>query len=194
MEFVGLSLDQQGTIRNWIGETKAEAEIGVRPRLASEARKDPDRRGAGQGGMPLAVRKRRWKRWVFLLGLAAILVGVWWWRWNRGWAELESGFRVNETAEQPEARVPAEVMEKLVKHRVDPDYPAAARPGKLQGVVVIDVVVGSDGSVVDMHAVNGPEILAKAAMAALRWWRFEPYRVNGRPAVVETIVAVEFKP
>jgi outer membrane biosynthesis protein TonB len=31
-------------------------------------------------------------------------------------------------------------------------------------------------------------------MAALRWWRFEPYRVDGRPIVVETTVAVEFKP
>jgi protein TonB len=45
-----------------------------------------------------------------------------------------------------------------------------------------------------MHALNGPEMLAEAAMDALRWWRFEPYRVDGQPAVVETTVAVEFKP
>jgi len=54
-------------------------------------------------------------------------------------------------------------------------------------------VVGRDGSVVSMHALNGPEVLARAAMDALRWWKFEPYRVNGEPAVVETTVAVEFK-
>jgi outer membrane biosynthesis protein TonB len=36
--------------------------------------------------------------------------------------------------------------------------------------------------------------LAEAAMDALRWWRFEPYRVEGQPVVVETTVAVEFKP
>jgi outer membrane biosynthesis protein TonB len=30
-------------------------------------------------------------------------------------------------------------------------------------------------------------------MDALRWWKFEPYRVNGEPAAVETTVAVEFK-
>jgi protein TonB len=59
---------------------------------------------------------------------------------------------------------------------------------------VLDVVVGSDGSVVDVHALNGPEVLARAATDALRWWRFEPYRVEGQPVVVATTVAVEFKP
>lgn len=44
-----------------------------------------------------------------------------------------------------------------------------------------------------MHSPNGPEALARAAMDALRWWKFEPYRVNGEPAVVETTVAVESK-
>jgi hypothetical protein len=27
----------------------------------------------------------------------------------------------------------------------------------------------------------------------LRWWKFEPYRLNGEPAVVETTLAVEFR-
>jgi protein TonB len=44
-----------------------------------------------------------------------------------------------------------------------------------------------------MHPLNGPDVLAGAAMDALRWWKFEPYRVNGEPAIVETTVAVEFK-
>ncbi len=133
--------------------------------------------------------------WIFLLVSAAILLVVLWWRWNRGWEDLESGLEATEkTTLKPEAHVPAEVMAKLVVHRVDPEYPEAARPAKLQGVILLDVVVGRDGSVVDMHAVSGPEVLSRAAMDALRWWRFEPYRVEGQPAVVETTVAVEFKP
>jgi outer membrane biosynthesis protein TonB len=28
----------------------------------------------------------------------------------------------------------------------------------------------------------------------MRRWRFEPYRVDGQPVVVETTVAMEFKP
>jgi periplasmic protein TonB len=47
--------------------------------------------------------------------------------------------------------------------------------------------------VLSMKPLNGPDMLARAAMDALRWWKFEPYRVNGEPAVVETTVAVEFK-
>ena len=65
---------------------------------------------------------------------------------------------------------------------------------KVQGVIVLDVIVGRDGSVLDVHALNGPEILAQSATDAMRWWRFKPYRVDGQPAVVETTVAVEFKP
>jgi protein TonB len=85
-------------------------------------------------------------------------------------------------------------MEKLLVHRVDPDYPEAARSAKLHGVIVLDIVVGRDGSVVEMRPLSGPDVLARAAMEAVRWWRFEPYRVNGEPGVVETTVAVEFKP
>ncbi len=141
----------------------------------------------------------RWKPagWVFLLLSAAILVAVLWWHWNRGWDNLESSLQKNENTiepQRPQAHVPAEEMEKLVTHRVDPEYPVAARPGKLQGVIALDVVVGRDGSVLDVRALNGPEVLAQAAMDALRWWRFEPYRVDGQPVVVETTMAVEFKP
>jgi protein TonB len=120
-----------------------------------------------------------------------------WWRWNRGWEDIEGGLRKNEKtteALQPQARVPAEVMQKLVTHRVDPDYPLEARQAKLQGVIELDVIVGRDGSVVDVRARNGPAVLAQAAMDAMRWWRFEPYRIDGKAAVVQTTVAMEFKP
>jgi len=192
MEFVGLSAEQQAAIRDWAGAAKAEVELGVRPTTVFEAGKDPAKDTSDGGGPRPPTRKRTRKRWMFLLLSAAILLAGFWWRWNRGWADLESDLQKN--AAHPQVHVPAEAMEKLVTHRVDPDYPEAARPGKLQGVIVLDVVVGRDGSVVDVHAQNGPEVLARSAMDALRWWRFEPYRIDGQPVVVETTVAVEFKP
>jgi TonB family protein len=195
MEFVGLSLEQQAAIRDWAGAVKAEPELGVRPKIPIEAGKGSESGGSGSGQPP--IRKRRGRGWILLLVSAGILLAVLWWRWNRGWEDLESSLQKNEkTTEppQPQAHVPAEVMEKLVIHRVDPDYPAAARRRNLQGVIVLDVVVGRDGSVAEAHALNGPEVLAQAAMDALRWWRFEPYRVEGQAVVVETTVAVEFKP
>ncbi len=195
MEFVGLSVEQQAAIRDWAGEAKAEPELEVRAKIPVAAGKGSE--SGRSGGAPPPPRKRFGRGWIFLLMSAAILLAVLWWRWNRGWEDLESGLQENEKITeppQPQAHVPADVMEKLVTHRVDPDYPAAARPEKLQGVIVVDVVVGRDGSVADMHALNGPEVLAQAAMDALRWWRFDPYRVEGQPVVVETTVAVEFKP
>jgi protein TonB len=53
--------------------------------------------------------------------------------------------------------------------------------------------VGRDGSVIRVRALNGPDVLARAAADALRWWKFEPYLINGEAATVETTVAIEFK-
>jgi TonB family protein len=196
MEFVGLSAEQQAAIRAWAGEARAEPEPGVRAKVPIEVAAGKARERVGSGGARPPSRERRGRRWIVLLVSAAILVAALWWRWNRGWEDLESSLRrsVTTAEQQPQAQVPADVMEKLVTHRVDPGYPAAARAGKIQGVIVLDVVVGRDGSVVDVHAKNGPEVLAQAATDALRWWRFEPYRIDGRPTVVKTTVAVEFKP
>ncbi len=196
MEFVGLTAKQQAAIRNWAADARAVPEMGVAPRTAAQATKAAKSTGWHGGGVQLPISGRRGV-WTIALVLVAILLAIFFWSWNRGWEELESDLETNERtidAVDPQVHVPADEMEKLVTHRVDPDYPAAARPERLRGVIVLDVVVGRDGSVVDVHALNGPEILAQAAISALRWWRFEPYRVDGQPVVVETTVAVEFKP
>ena len=95
--------------------------------------------------------------------------------------------------EQPPVRVPADVMQKLLVHRVEPGYPPQAREQNLQGIIALDIVVGPDGSVRSVRALNGPDVLARAATDALRWWKFEPYRVKGEVVPVESTVAVEFK-
>jgi len=198
LEFVALTAEQRDAIRNWAKEAKAETEIRVSPVIAM-ATKTGDAGGVARktwsSGAPRPRKKRFGIGWTILVVLAAFAAGVLWWRWNRGWEQLESGLRTPEVAaaEKPRMQVPADVMQKLLVHRVAPTYPAEARKANLQGIIALDIVVGRDGSVVSMHALNGPEVLARAAMDALRWWKFEPYRVNGEPAAVETTVAVEFK-
>ena len=214
LEFVGLSSDQQTAIRDWVKEARAEVvtEVAAGPGVATRVVSDriagekiiEEKRGYDSGGSNgggggsgrQKKKKRNWLAWVAsLLVLAAIGAGVFWWRWNQGWADLEAGLKNEATAsaEKPQAQVPAEVMQKLLVHRVEPVYPAQARQARLEGVIALDIIVGRDGSIISMKALNGPEVLARAAMDALRWWKFEPYRVNGDPAVVETTVAVEFK-
>jgi TonB family protein len=193
LEFVGISAEQQAVIRDWAKEAGVEAEFEVTPESTIE--EQVGGRGTSGGGPGNPKKRRVMLAWMILLVLAAFAGGVFWWRWNRAWEELESGLKSQDVAsmEKPQAQVPAEVMEKLLVHRVEPVYPPAARQAKLQGIIALDIVVGRDGSVVSIHALNGPDVLARAAMDALRWWKFEPYRINGEPAVVETTVAVEFK-
>jgi TonB family protein len=199
LEFVGLSAEQRAAIREWAKESKAETETGaVVAHVVGKVGADSSGgkgTSSGSGGGDKPKRKRHRVAWAVVLILAAIAAGVFWWRWNRGWDELESELRSRQvgSTEKPQAQVAAEVMEKLLVHKVEPAYPDEAKKANLQGIIALDIVVGRDGSVMSMHPLNGPDVLARAAMDALRWWKFEPYRVNGEPAVVETTVAVEFK-
>jgi TonB family protein len=209
LEFIGLTAEQRAGIRSWARGTNAEPEAAVGSAPASEMKVEEkiEKESAAasgesedSGGDPPRppdppMRKGRGAGWTLLLVVAAIAVALFWWKWNRAWTELEAGLKNQEmtSAEKPQAQVPAEVMEKLLVHRLEPTYPAEARKANLQGIIALDVVIGRDGSVVSMRPLNGPPVLAAAAMDALRWWKFEPYRLNGEPAVVETTVAVEFK-
>ena len=200
LEFVAISPEQRSSIRDWAKEAKAEPEMKVSSPVVERAEKKDGRVRTGRtltgGGPPRKLRKKhRGSGWLIGLLLLAAAAGFFWWKWNRGWEELESGLKSSDrvAAEKTRMQVPAEVMQKLIVHRVEPVYPAEARKQNLQGIIAGDIVVGRDGSVMSMHAMNGPDVLARAAMDALRWWKFEPYRVNGEPAAVETTLAVEFK-
>jgi len=201
LEFVAMSVQQRAAIRDWAKGATPEPEISVVPAPAldkpemkeSLAAKETDSTPPeSEGPRP---RRRRGLWWLAAILLIGIGAGGFWWKWNRAWEELESGLKRSQTASQDKARVqvPAEVMQRLLIHRVEPAYPPEARKQNLEGIIALDVVVAKDGSVVSMKPLNGPEVLANAAMDALRWWKFEPYRVNGEPAEVETTVAVEFK-
>ncbi len=188
-EFVGLSEEQRRTISSWAEKGQpGSATVARDPALAAGG--SYNERPDYAPSQPMFTQRG----WLFLVLSAAVLLSVLWWRWHRGWEDLEAGLTTNQPIPEAQAQVPAEVMEKLVRHRVDPEYPAAARPQKLQAVIALDVLIGRDGSVLNVRALGGPPILAQAAVSALRWWRFDPYRIKGKPVVAETTVAVEFKP
>lgn len=204
MEFVALTAEQRASIRDWAVEAKAILDteprtgpaVDIMPSKKSESVKEKDRLDSNRAE---TFRQRGPRRLLMpaLIGLLVIGIAaaIFWWRWNRGWQELESGLNSSDsvTTQRPQAQIPAEVMEKLVVHRVEPVYPPEARKDRLEGTIALDIIVGRDGSVLSMQPLNGPDVLARAAMDALRWWKFEPYRINGEPSVVETTVAVEFK-
>jgi protein TonB len=84
-------------------------------------------------------------------------------------------------------------MEKLVTHKIAPIYPEAAKQANIQGVVVLDATIGRDGTVLDVRPISGPGELTPAAVDAVKWWRFQPYLVNGQAVQVKTRLAVDFR-
>src|SRR5882724_99673 len=150
LEFVGLTAEQRAAIRDWAKGTKAETESAVSSTTALDPSIEKKRgdaatsRGgaAGGGATPTSPKKgRSGAGWTVFLILAAIAVAVFWWKWNRAWDELESGLKAQQSAEadKPQAQVPAEVMQKLLIHRVEPTYPAEARKANLQGIIALNI-------------------------------------------------------
>ena len=123
--------------------------------------------------------------------VAALMGG---WHWQRGWRELEGNAPAKGTAmAKPQVKVPADTMERRVIHEVTPEYPALAQQAGIEGTVVLRAIVNAAGAVSQVKLVSGPQALSQAAMDAVRWWRYEPYFVNGQPATVETTVSVNFR-
>ncbi|MGA3090241.1 MAG: TonB family protein [Terriglobales bacterium] len=80
----------------------------------------------------------------------------------------------------------------LLVHSVEPVYPAEGMGQKLHGAVVLQAVIGRDGTVEDLKIVRGYFILGRAAIAAVKQWRFQPYTLGGHPAATETTITVNF--
>lgn len=77
-------------------------------------------------------------------------------------------------------------------HRVQPIYPPKAREENVSGTVKIHVVIGKDGTISKILAVNGVCSLAESAVAAVRQWRYSPTLINGQAVEVDTEINVIF--
>lgn len=84
------------------------------------------------------------------------------------------------------------VMAARLVRRVQPDYPRIAQVMRLSGIVRLRAIIGTDGSVQQLAVLSGNAILARAALLAVRQWRYEPTRLNGQPVEVETSITVTF--
>lgn len=80
----------------------------------------------------------------------------------------------------------------LLVHIVNPVYPPEGSAQKLHGPVVLQTVIGRDGSVQDVKIVRGYFILGRAAIAAVKQWRFQPYNLNGHAAATQTLITINF--
>jgi len=196
LEFVAMTAEQKALIREWARDPRHET-TATGTAAAKLDKKETVVHSSSAPALPDTAKTRRGLRRFGLSVLLMLIIGgaIFVWRWNLGWHQIESGLRSAQglREEKLPERVPADVMQKLLLHRVEPAYPPQAREENLQGIIAVAIVVGPDGSVRSVRALNGPDVLARAAMDALRWWKFEPYRVKGEPVAVESTLAVEFK-
>lgn len=73
-----------------------------------------------------------------------------------------------------------------------PEYPVLAREAGIQGNVVLHAIIDKNGRVSELQVVTGHPLLVKAALDAVRAWRYQPTLLNGEPVEVDTTVTVSF--
>ncbi len=71
-------------------------------------------------------------------------------------------------------------------------YPASAKDQP--GTVILQVLIGRDGTVQDAKFMQGSLAFAKSATEGVKQWKFKPYLMNGRAASVQTTLTIRFKP
>jgi protein TonB len=90
-------------------------------------------------------------------------------------------FRVGEQIRQPTK----------TKH-VAPIYPPIAQFARVQGVVIIEATIGSDGKVQGAKVLRSVPLLDQAALDAVKQWEFTPTVLDGVRVPVIMTVTVQF--
>ncbi len=76
----------------------------------------------------------------------------------------------------------------------DPEYPEGLRKKKIQGTVILDILVGEDGDVKNVVVKKSADPrLAAEAVKAVKKWRFQPATKDGSPYAMRTDVEMSFR-
>jgi len=90
-------------------------------------------------------------------------------------------------------RISQGVSQGLLIKSVDPIYPALARQMRIQGAVELLASIGKDGSITGVKLLSGDSVLSRAAIDAVKQWKYKPYYLNDQPVEIQTQVTVKFK-
>lgn len=89
-------------------------------------------------------------------------------------------------------RVSQSIEAALTVKKVPPEYPQSAKDQRIQGSVVLKVIVDKEGNVATVELISGHPAPAPAAIQAVKQWKYRSYLLNQRPVEVETHVTVNF--
>lgn len=96
------------------------------------------------------------------------------------------------SAQEEVLRIAAEKARELAIVKSSPEYPPMAKQMKISGRVVLDMFVGLDGAVEKVDVVSGNPMLASAAAAAAKKWKFPPFNADGKPMKAVARMSFDF--
>lgn len=102
-------------------------------------------------------------------------------------------------ADQPAAKPVLQAMkisqgvaQGLVIKRVPPEYPRNALLMRLEGAVDLEATISKDGDIKNVKVVKGDPQLSRAAVQAVKQWKYKPYLLNGEPVEIQTNITINF--
>ena len=75
---------------------------------------------------------------------------------------------------------------------VPPVYPAIAVSAGVQGIVILEATISETGGIENLRVLRSHPLLERAAVDAVRQWRYTPTRLNGVPVPIIMTVTVNF--
>jgi TonB family protein len=91
-------------------------------------------------------------------------------------------------------RVGGDVRAPIVMEKVEPTYTEKARKARINGIVIVEAVIGREGLVKDVSVLKPlPFGLDQAAVDAVKQWKFKPGTLDGQPVDVIFNLTVNFR-
>jgi protein TonB len=85
------------------------------------------------------------------------------------------------------------VSQGLLLKRVQPIYPPQAIQMRIQGAVQLQATISKEGKITNVKLLSGDSVLARAAIDAVRQWKYKPYYLNDEPVEIQTQITINFK-
>ena len=95
--------------------------------------------------------------------------------------------------EKHPVKVSEGVLEAQLISRIEPHYPALALQTRTRRHGGLHAIISRDGRITSLDVLSGHPFLVKAALDAVRQWRYRPTMLNGEPVEVETSITVIFR-
>ena len=156
---------------------------------------------------------------LMLLAFAVTAGGLIWWSQSRAPTEAQVATVPGNVIDAPAATTPAKERATATANReraeraanrpaaisrearplasnAEPKYPASMLRAGVGGTVVVLAEVDAQGNPVNVSVVerSGERDLDRAALSAVKQWRFEPAMRNGKAIATSVKVPVDFKP